>query len=81
MFYVYVLKSNTAQKSFVGFADDVDKAVADHNAGKIGETKQFAPWILIYKESYAKWQDAKKREEYLKGAAGASFLKNIWEIV
>jgi len=81
MFYVYVLKSKIAQKSYVGFTNDIDRRLEEHNSGKNQYTKKYRPWTVLYKEEYKTWQEAKKRETYLKGRPGRRFLKNIWEIV
>ncbi len=81
MYYTYVLKSTVAQVTHVGCADDIDRVLDEHNSGKYGETKGYAPWKLVYKEAYKSCIEARKREKFFKSNPGSQFLKNIWEIV
>lgn len=81
MFYTYVLKSTVAEKSYVGFTHDLERRIREHNSGKHSYTKRYAPWLLIYKETYKTVGEARKREVYFKSRSGRRFLKNIWEIV
>ena len=54
--------------------EDVANRLKEHNAGKMRSTKGFRPWRLVYVESYDMVEDARRREKYLKTAAGRRFL-------
>jgi|TARA_B100001971_G_C17661703_1_gene273125 putative endonuclease len=43
----------------------------------VKSTKPKRPWNLLYKESFRTRTDARKREKYLKSAAGRRFRKEI----
>ena len=75
MHFVYVLKSMSARKSYVGMTGDIERRLAQHNAGLNFYTKQYLPWIIVHKEQYDTLSDARRREKYLKSAAGRRFLK------
>ena len=45
-----------------------------HNFGKVKSTKHYKPFKLVYKESVENREEARKRERYLKSAAGRRFL-------
>jgi predicted GIY-YIG superfamily endonuclease len=47
----------------------------DHNLGKNRFTKGHRPWKIIYEENHPDWSSARKREKYLKSAAGKNWLK------
>ncbi len=81
MFYTYVLKSLVAEKSYIGYTNDVERKLSEHNAGRYTDTRDFAPWKLIYKEPYNTIEEARKRGLYFRSSAGRGFIKNIWEIV
>jgi putative endonuclease len=49
----------------------------EHNAGRVTSTKPKRPWQLIYTESFTTCLEARKREKYLKSAAGRRFRKEI----
>jgi putative endonuclease len=75
MFTVYVLRSITADKLYVGFTENLSRRVAEHNAGKSKFTSGYLPWQVFYKEEVSDRTEARRREKYLKTAAGKKFLK------
>jgi len=74
---VYILKSFVANKTYVGFTNDIDRRISEHNFGKSMYTKRYMPWRVIHTETYDTMIEAQKREKYLKAASGRKFLKNI----
>ena len=79
MFYVYVLKSVSADKTYVGFTEDVERRFKEHNAGKSNYTSKYVPWRLVYKEECKDRIAARVKEKYYKSAAGRRALKKIIE--
>lgn len=79
MAFVYILKSEIADKTYTGSTTDIERRISEHNNGKTTFSKRYRPWKLIYVEKYESLPDARKREKYLKSAAGRSFInkKNI----
>jgi predicted GIY-YIG superfamily endonuclease len=75
MYFVYVLRSLSASKSYVGFTNNLVRRLGEHNEGKHFYTKRHAPWQIVYSEQYDTLKDARGREKYLKSAAGRRFLK------
>jgi putative endonuclease len=65
VYYVYVLKSITAEKLYFGYTKDLKKRLAEHNAGETTSTKGFQ-WKLVYYEAYTSKSDAMRRERKLK---------------
>ena len=65
-YHVYLLRSLKNGSFYIGYTKDIKKRLKEHNAGLIGYTKKYTPWILIYYESFLSLEDAKIREKSLK---------------
>jgi len=66
MYYVYILKSKIRRVLYIGYTDNVNKRLKEHNDGRSFTTKKYRPWELIYLEGYRSQEDAKDREKKLK---------------
>ncbi|MDD2654205.1 MAG: GIY-YIG nuclease family protein [Candidatus Omnitrophica bacterium] len=66
MFYVYLLKSNRDNNLYIGFTNDLQRRVQEHNGGLVPSTKSRIPFELIYCEGYKAEKDARHREVNLK---------------
>ena len=66
MYQVYLLKSQKNKTLYIGYTNDVNRRLNEHNSGTIGYTKKYIPWGIIYYESFLSLDDAKKREKSLK---------------
>ena len=75
MIKVCVLYSEKFARGYVGMTSDLRRRLDEHNMGRTKSTKAFIPWELIYSESFEDYEEARKREKYLKSAAGRRFLK------
>lgn len=75
MYKVYILKSKTKTKSYVGITNNIARRLEEHNKGRSIFTRRFMPWKLIYEESFLTRKEARMREKYLKSAAGRKLLK------
>jgi putative endonuclease len=74
--YLYILQSTIKAKTYIGIATDLDRRLTEHNSGKTRSTKPFAPWKIIHQEKYDTRTEARKREKYLKSAAGRAWIPN-----
>lgn len=63
---LYILKSVTVGKKYIGIASDLHIRLAKHNSGEVRSTKAYKPWRLIHSESFPSQTDARKRELELK---------------
>ena len=70
MFFVYILYSKNFDRYYIGMTSDVEKRVKDYNSGRTKSTKPYKPWEVIHKEKFQDRLEARKREKYLKTAAG-----------
>jgi putative endonuclease len=77
MFTVYILLSEKDNNRYIGFTDDMERRLTEHNLGKVKSTKNRRPLKLIYIEQYENKSDAMKREKYFKTHSGRNFLDSI----
>lgn len=71
MYYVYVLKSLKDGSTYIGYTQNVEYRLKQHNNGETRSLKNKIPLILVYVEEYESKTEAIKREYKLKN--------NSWE--
>jgi putative endonuclease len=76
MVTVYVIESKRDGTWYTGMAFNAELRLKEHNMGKNRFTKGHCPWQIIFTETHSDWQAGRKREKYLKTAAGKRWLKN-----
>jgi len=80
MYFVYILLSLNHKRTYVGITDNLVRRLQQHNAGYHFYTKRYLPWKIIYNEEVDNRLLARKREKYLKSAAGRKWIKrNIFK--
>ena len=77
LYTVYILKSKTKNRFYIGCTSDLDKRIFYHNSGKNKSTKPYKPWEVIYIEKFENKNDAYKREWFLKHPSGYRDKKSI----
>ena len=65
MFFVYVLR-NSQGRLYVGFTQDLERRVRQHQDDEGGWTKGKGPWELVHHEGFSERTEALKRERNLK---------------
>lgn len=75
MFTVYVLKDEN-NKLYKGVTNNLVRRLNEHKRGKTKTTSKMKSLRVVYTEEYNDFEHARKRELYLKSAAGRRFLKN-----
>jgi len=75
MYFVYVLQSEKDKKLYIGYTNNVEKRLKEHNNGKVQSTKPRIPLKLIFYEAYLNQKDALRREDYFKSTKGKRTLK------
>ncbi|NCC74360.1 MAG: GIY-YIG nuclease family protein [Sphingobacteriia bacterium] len=75
-YYVYVLSSLLDESWYIGYSQNLDKRLTEHNSGKTVTTNRKKPWRIIYYEVSYNKEDAISREKYLKSGMGRRYLKN-----
>ncbi|MGI9545982.1 MAG: GIY-YIG nuclease family protein [Flavobacteriaceae bacterium] len=75
MHVVYVIYSESHDQYYVGLTQDISHRAKEHNKGRVRSTKPYVPWELIHLEEFETLFEARKREKYLKSAAGRRWRK------
>lgn len=76
MYIVYILKDKRG-RLYKGMTNNIERRLSEHIRGKTVTTRRMDCPRLIYKEEYIDLKSARKRELYLKTAAGRRFVKNL----
>lgn len=74
MLTVYVLRDKNG-KLYKGLTNNLVRRLNEHRIGKTVTTSRMEGLEVLYKEEYDNFEQARKRELYLKSAAGRRFLK------
>lgn len=79
MFYIYILRSKTTQRYYVGSTEDVHKRLDQHNAGRSTSTstRSGMPWELIHTEHFVSRSEAMLQERRIKARGVARYLSDI----
>ena len=77
---VYLLRSTRyPDKRYIGVTDDLQRRLAEHNAGKSPHTAKYAPWGVVVAISFEDPQKALEFEKYLKIGSGHAFAnRHFW---
>ena len=65
-YYTYLLQSETDHTYYIGYCQDLNIRLSEHNRGKTKSIKHKLPMRLIYYEAYPEKRQAIKRERQLK---------------
>ncbi|TSC88790.1 MAG: putative endonuclease [Parcubacteria group bacterium Gr01-1014_3] len=75
--YVYIIQSVGNKSLYVGYTQDLEKRLKEHNHGLNFSTKPYRPWRIVHFEAYRNEKDAKRRERYLKTSQGSRLLRRM----
>lgn len=62
MFYTYILQSLKDNRTYVGHADNLERRLKEHNAGRVNATKYRVPFKFLFYEQFNTVKEAKKNE-------------------
>ena len=75
-YYTYVLLSLKDSEIYIGYTDDLNHRLKEHNLGNVLATKSRLPLKLIYFEACLNREKAIKREKALKTGFGRKYIKS-----
>jgi len=73
MYFVYILKSLTDGSRYVGFTENVQKRLDEHNSGASQYSSSKKPYELVWYCAFNTKTQATKFEQYLKQGSGFAF--------
>ena len=75
-FFVYILESlHERPHYYVGFTEDLQSRVKNHNQGKDVHTAKFRPWLIKTYVAFSNREQALAFERYLKTQSGRAFAR------
>ena len=75
---VYILYAPLKLKSYVGFTNDLERRLWEHNnSSNSSFTSKFKPWIMIHTEPFKTKKEAMVREKWFKTGIGRKFKQEI----
>jgi len=77
MFFLYILRSTSSGRYYVGQTQNVEERVTYHNAGYSKALKNRGPWKLVYTEPYATRAEAVRREHQIKSWKDRSLIESL----
>ncbi|MBL7778087.1 MAG: GIY-YIG nuclease family protein [Chitinophagales bacterium] len=80
MFYTYILYSQSADRFYVGSCQDLNTRLLRHNSSAVPSTKAFAPWKIVYYETFENRADAIKREREIKSKKSRKYIHRLVEL-
>jgi putative endonuclease len=79
MWHVYVLRSQSLDRFYIGFSEDLDKRFVEHMRGATQTTSRAEDWVLVYYEACLDKRDAVARERQLKTGFGRGYINRRLE--
>ena len=80
MYFVYILISEKVQRTYVGYSDNVERRLTQHNAGQVTATKYRRPLRIFHLEEFQTMKEAKARELWWKSGSGRNELKKLFAL-
>ena len=77
MYHVYVLLNEAKTRTYTGVADDINKRLEEHNAGRVTSSRPYRPYKIIHTESFETLSEARQKEKLYKSTTGRRRLKEI----
>ena len=74
-YYVYILQSRKNNKFYIGFSDDVERRLSQHNVGRNKSTKSGTPWEIKYLEEFDDRKKAMNREKEIKDKKSKKYIE------
>ena len=61
-YFVYIIYSEGLDRYYVGHTENVDVRLFQHNSGISTFTAKTQDWVLMYKQEFETWKEARTRE-------------------
>jgi putative endonuclease len=75
MFYVYILKSLSTGRFYIGSTEDTVNRLTEHNSGEVKATRSYRPWTIVYTETFSTRSEAYRRERQIKAWKNPDYMR------
>ena len=76
-YYVYILRSLRDNKHYIGYTNNLERRLQDHNRGKSASVRYRGLFKLVCNEQYATKVEAIRREKQIKSYKGGEAFKRL----
>ena len=77
MFTVYILYSEKMDRFYVGYTNNIDRRIGEHNRKKGKYTDRGIPWKVAYTETYPSKIEAQDREKFIKSRKSREYIEGL----
>ena len=77
--YVYILKSKTSGKYYIGSSSNLERRLKQHRRGHTHTTKRIGDWELVFFQDVATLEMARKAERRIKTWKRKDYIDKIVE--
>ena len=77
IYTVYILYSDKIRKFYIGYTNDLERRLSEHNRRKGKFTDSGIPWVVKYTEVFLSKEEAQKREAFLKSRKSRLYIENL----
>lgn len=74
-FYVYIIYSTKLDKYYVGYTENIEIRINQHNQGISTFTAKASDWIIKWKEEQPSRAAAMKREKHIKKQKSRKYIE------
>ncbi len=76
-YWVYILRSETTERHYVGHTKDLEDRLRRHNGGRTEANKGRGPWHLVYHEEFSARSEAVARERAIKARKSRGYIEQL----
>ena len=77
MYTVYILYSKAIDRYYIGYSNNLERRIKEHNREKGKYTDRGIPWEIVYAKSFESKELAKQMEAYIKKRKSRLFIQNL----
>ena len=77
MYTLYILYSENIDRFYVGYTNDLQRRMSEHNRQKKKFTDKGIPWKIVYTETYYSKNEAQSRESFIKRMKSRKFIIDL----
>lgn len=79
MFCTYIIQSELDGSYYIGFTENLERRLENHNLGLSKYTSKKMPWELVYFEAFKTKKESILREKFLKRQKNRDFYLSLIE--
>ncbi len=77
MYTLYILYSESLDRYYVGYTNNLPRRLSEHNRSKGKFTDAGIPWVVLYTEAFKTKKSAMDREKYIKSRKSKTFILDL----